>query len=93
MFTNGVNGVFASVDRIYRAATATTDTNSLGGSIARYTKQKTQVATDKTGLVEQQEKLRAQLASRFTHSETRIGQSKATLTMIQNQISQWNKSS
>lgn len=93
MFTNGVNGVFGSIDRIYRAATTTTDTNSLGGSIARYTKQKTQITTDQTDLAEQQEKLRAQLAARFTTSETRIGQSKATLTMIQNQIAQWNKSS
>jgi len=93
MFTNGVHGVFASVDKIYRVATSATDTNSLGGSISRYTKAKTQVATDKTGLADQQEKLRAQLAARFTTSETRIGQSKSTLTMIQNQIAQWNKSS
>lgn len=93
MFTNGVYGVFASVDKIYRTATAAGDSNSLGGSIARYTKQKTQVSTDRTDLAEQQEKLRAQLVSRFTNSETRIGQSKATLTMIQSQIAQWNKSS
>lgn len=93
MFTNGIHGVFATIDKIYRSASSTTDSNSLGGSISRYTKQQAQVGTDQTELTEQQEKLRAQLAARFTVSETRIGQSKATLTMIQNQIAQWNKSS
>jgi flagellar hook-associated protein 2 len=92
MFTNGLHGVYASYDKIYRAASSTTDGNSLGGSIGRYTKQLTQIAENRTELAEQQEKLRARLASQFTASETRIGISKSTLTMLQNQIAQWNKS-
>lgn len=93
MFTNGIHGIFATIDKIYRSASSTTDSGSLGGSISRYAKQQAQVGTDQTELTEQQEKLRAQLAARFTVSETRIGQSKATLSMIQSQIAQWNKSS
>ncbi|MPS68751.1 MAG: flagellar hook protein [Novosphingobium sp.] len=93
MFTNGLYGVYASYDKIYRAASSATDGGSLGGSISRYTKQLTQIAEDKTDLAEQQEKLRARLATQFTVSETRIGVSKSTLTMLQNQIAQWNKSS
>ncbi|MDF2639241.1 MAG: flagellar hook protein [Novosphingobium lindaniclasticum] len=92
MFTNGLNGVYASYDRIYRAATSATDGGSLGGSIARYTKMRSQIAEDRTDLAEQQEKLRARLTSQFSASEARIGVSKSTLTMLQNQIAQWNKS-
>ena len=91
MFTNGIYGVYASFDKIYRDASSTTNSSSLGGSISRYTKQLAQIATDQSDLAEQQEKLRARLASQFTVSETRIGTSKATLTMLQNQIAQWNK--
>lgn len=92
MFTNGVNGVFATVDKLYRSATSSTNTGSLGGSITRYNKQLSQIAEDKSDLVEKQEALRARLASQFTVSETRIGSFKSTLTMLENQIAQWNKS-
>ncbi|HUD28348.1 MAG TPA: flagellar filament capping protein FliD [Novosphingobium sp.] len=93
MFTNGVNGVYGTVDRIYRAAVSTSDAYSLGSSIAGYTKTRTGISTEKATLAEQQEKLRARLVSQFTASETRIGTSKSTLSMLQNQIAQWNKSS
>jgi flagellar hook-associated protein 2 len=93
MFTNGVNGVFATVDKIYRAATSTSDAYSLGSSIASYTKKKTSLATEKTDLAEQQEKLRVRLVTQYTASESRIGTSKSTLAMLTNQIAQWNKSS
>jgi flagellar hook-associated protein 2 len=92
MFTNGIYGVFASVDKIYRSASSSTDTGSLGGSINRYTKQLKQVSEDQTDLADKQEALRARLASQFTVSENRVGASKSTLTMLQNQIAQWNKS-
>lgn len=93
MFTNGINGVFATVDKIYRDASSTTRAGSLGESISRYNKQVKQISDDQTELVDKQEALRARLASQFTKSETRIGASKSTLSMIQNQIAQWNKSS
>ena len=92
MFTNGVNGVYATINKLYRNTTSSTNTGSLGGSISRYTKQLTQITEDKGDLVTQQEALRARLASQFTVSETRIGTFKSTLTMIENQIAQWNKS-
>lgn len=93
MFTNGVNGVYGTVDRIYRAAISTSDAYSLGSSIAGYTKSRTGISSEKASLAEQQEKLRARLVSQFTASETRIGASKSTLAMLSNQIAQWNKSS
>lgn len=92
MFTNGVSGVFATVDKICRAATTTSDAYSLGSSIAGYTRKKTGLTTEKADLVEQQEKLRARLVAQYAASETRIGASKSTLAMLTNQIAQWNKS-
>ena len=92
MFTTGLFGVYATVDKLYRKATTATDPGSLGGSINRYTRQLKQVGEDQADLAEQQETLRARLASRFATSETRIGTSKATLSFIQNQIAAWNKS-
>ncbi|MEE4451829.1 flagellar filament capping protein FliD [Novosphingobium resinovorum] len=93
MFTNGVNGVFGTIDKIYRSATSTTDAYSLGSSIAGYTKKKTGIATEKTDLADQQEKLRARLVAQYTASESRIGAFKSTGSMLTNQIAQWNKSS
>lgn len=92
MFTNGVNGLYGTVDRIYRASVSTSDAYSLGGSIAGYTRKKTTISTEKSSLAEQQEKLRVRLVAQYTASETRIGVSKSTLAMLTNQIAQWNKS-
>jgi flagellar hook-associated protein 2 len=92
MFTNGLYGIYASVDKIYRTATSSTNTNSLAGSITKYNKQLSQISEDLTGLAEDQEKLRARLASQFTASEGRIGVLKSTQAMLQNQIDAWNNS-
>ena len=91
MFTNGLYGVYASVDKLYRTATAAGDPGSLGGSIGRLAKQLKQVTSDKSDLVAKQETLRATLASRFAVADARIGDSKSTLSFIQNQIAAWNK--
>jgi len=90
MFTNGIYGVFATIDGIYRAASSATDPGSLGGSISRYTKQLQQVTSDQSDLVTKQEALRQQLVSRFAVSENNITASKSTLTFLQNQIQIWN---
>lgn len=90
MFTNGLHGIYATIDRISRAASRSSDAGTLAGSISRYSTQKTQVSEDRAKLVEQQEALRARLSARFAVSENRIGTSKSTLTFIQNQIDAWN---
>lgn len=93
MFTNGVYGVYATVDKIYRKAISTTDTGSLAGSITKYNAQLTTIAENLTKVADQQEALRARLASQFTTSEGIIGTYKSTQTMLTNQIAAWNKSS
>jgi flagellar hook-associated protein 2 len=92
MFTNGLFGVFATIDSMVRKTNSAGNPGSLAGSIARYSAQKTAVSTDQTKIAEDQEKLRAQLSSRFATSESRVGSSKATLSFLQNQIAAWNKS-
>ncbi|MEJ2456812.1 MAG: flagellar filament capping protein FliD [Novosphingobium sp.] len=92
MFTNGLYGVYGTIDKIYRSATSTTNTGSLAGSITKYNKQLTQVADDRTKVAERQEALRARLSSQFTASESRIAGFKATQSMLANQIAAWNKS-
>lgn len=92
MFTNGLHGVYATIDGIVRKATAASDPGSLAGSIARYTKQKTTITATKSKLADQQENLRTTLVARFAAADSRIGASKSTLSFLQNQIAAWNKS-
>ncbi|WP_068077926.1 flagellar filament capping protein FliD [Novosphingobium lentum] len=92
MFTNGLYGVYSTVDALARKATAASDPNALGGSITRYTAQKAKLATTKTTIAADQEKLRLSLSTRFAHADSNITQSHSTLSFIQGQIAVWNKS-
>ena len=90
MFTNGLHGVFGTIDGISRGAGQVGNPGSLAGSISRYTDQLGKLAGDQAKLAEQQETLRARLATRFIASENRIGAAKSTLSFLQNQIAAWN---
>ncbi len=92
MFTTGIYGVYASIDSIARRSASITDPGSLGGSISRYWGLKTKVATDTADLAEQQEALRARFVTRFAGTDTRVAASQSTLSFLQGQIAQWNKS-
>lgn len=92
MFTNGLFGVYATIDGIVRKSTTIADPGSLGGSVLRYSAQKTANTKDLSTLAEKQEALRTQLTARFAAADSRIGVSKSTLTFLQNQIAAWNKS-
>lgn len=90
MFTNGLNGVFAEIDKISRDSTLATDPGTLGGSIARYQSQSTKLATDLADLAEKQEALRASMVARFSKADSRVAASKSTLSFLQSQIDVWN---
>jgi len=92
MFTNGIRGIYSTIDAIYRRATASSDPGSLAGSIARYTAQKTKATTDLSDLATRQETLRQQLVTRFAATQTAVSASTSTLSFLQNQIAAWNKS-
>jgi len=92
MFTPGLHGVYASLDRISREAGRTGDPGSLGGSIARYQAQSSKVGEDTADLAEKQEALRASLTARFAKADSRIGASQSTLSFLKAQIDAWNGS-
>ncbi len=90
MFTNGLYGVYSTIDGIARAASTTGNPGSLAGSISRYTTLKTQTTEEQTKVAEKQEALRVQLVARFAVTDSRVGESRSTLTFLQNQIDAWN---
>ncbi len=90
MFTSGLYGVYATFDKLARSATSTGDPGSLGGSIVRYQAKSAEISKAVAKLAEQQETLRANLVSRFSKADTRIGASKSTLSFLQAQIDVWN---
>lgn len=90
MFTNGLRGVYATIDAMARQAARAGDPGTLAGSIARYTRQKTQVGEDLAKMAEKQEALRAQFTKRFAASDSRVGGLRSTLGFLQNQIDAWN---
>lgn len=90
MFTNGLYGVYATLDKIARAATSASDPNSLGGSIATMTSQQTKISTEKSDLATKQETLRVQLLSRYAKLDTKLSDSKSTLSFLTAQITAWN---
>jgi len=97
MFTNGLNGIYATISKISNTmASTSTDTKSYGAtlanSIASLTKQKTQITDDQTNLADKQEALRQQLIARFSVTDSAVGASKSTLSFLKNQIAAWNNS-
>ena len=92
MLTNGIYGVFASLDKLSRTVTAASNPGSLSGSLARLSARKTKLASEKLDLADAQEKLRAQMITRFAGTDTRVGASRATLSFLRNQIDAWNNS-
>lgn len=92
MFTTGLHGVYATIDKLARTIGSTTDPGSLGGSIARYTRDQEQIAGRLAGIAEKQEALRTQLSKSFTWADRDIALSKSTLSFLKSQIAVWNAS-
>jgi len=90
MFTNGLYGVYGTIDALNRKMASSGDAYSLAASITRYTAQKTKAKTDLSTLADKQETLRQQLVSRFASTQTAVSASTSTLTFIKNQIDAWN---
>jgi flagellar hook-associated protein 2 len=90
MFTNGLFGVFATVDKLARTVTKANDPGTLTGSINRYNGLKTRLTDERATLTEKQEAFRVNLVSRFAATDSRVGASRATLSFLQNQIDAWN---
>ncbi len=92
MFTTGISGVFATMDRFARENSLVTDPGTLGGSLRRFERQ---VATSDERLeriAEQQESLRERLTRQFTASERRVAASQSTLDFLRQQVDIWSNS-
>jgi len=90
MFTSGLFGVYATVDKFARSVTTSTDPSSLGGSITRMTKLQTTISTQKSDLATKQETLRGSLVSRFASLDGQLSAQKSTLSFLQAQVAAWN---
>lgn len=90
MFTTGVSGVFATVDRLARANSLVTDPASLGGSLRRFEAQLERSDDRLAWIAEQQDALRERLTREFTASERRVAASQSTLAFIRQQVDIWS---
>ncbi|WP_379922674.1 flagellar filament capping protein FliD [Erythrobacter sp. R86502] len=90
MFTTGINGVFATMDRFARENSLVTDPGSLGGSLRRFETQSAASTERLARIAEQQELLRDRLTREFTASERRVAASQSTLTFLRQQIDIWS---
>ena len=90
MFTPGINGIFATFDKIARNNAISTDPGSLAGSVTRYTDLSKATQEDLAELSEKQEALRASMVARFAKSDSRVSASQSTLSFLQSQIDVWN---
>jgi len=90
MFTNGLSGVYGTIDGLNRTMTASGNATSLAASIARYTKAKSQASADLAKLADKQEAFRQQMVTRFATTQTAVSASTSTLTFLKNQIDAWN---
>ncbi|WP_370187797.1 flagellar filament capping protein FliD [Qipengyuania sp.] len=89
MFTTGLTGVYATIDKMARSNSLSSDPGSLAGSIARYQSQSLQVTRDLEKLADQQETLRANMVARFAKADSQVAASKSTLSFLQSQIDIW----
>lgn len=92
MFTVGAFGVFATIDNLALDNTLSSDSGSLGGSLARF-EDRIEANNEKLeAIAESQEQLRARLTRQFVAAEQQIASSQSTLTFLQQQIDVWSAS-
>ena len=90
MFTNGLNGIYGTLENISLAASSPTNPGSLAGSVTYYTRQQTSLQSQISQVNSEQANLRTQLIAQFATANSSVAASKSTLTYLQNQIAAWN---
>ncbi|WP_225205636.1 flagellar filament capping protein FliD [Novosphingobium huizhouense] len=93
MFTTGLYGVYATLDKMSRAVTSTAGANTLGGSVASMTTLQAKLATQRSDIETKQETLRQKLVTQYAGLDARLSSSKSTLSFLQGQIAAWNAKS
>ena len=90
MFTTGVHGVYATIDKLSRDAGSFGNPGSLGGSISRYEKRNAAIEEKLADIADKQAALREQMVKQFTAADRRVASSQSTLTFLRSQIDAWN---
>lgn len=90
MFTTGLFGVFATVDKMARDMGSSTNPGTLGGSITRYTGQLERMDERLAKIAEQQEEMRTRMVKQFAAVDRQVAASQSTLSFLKNQIAVWN---
>lgn len=90
MFTTGLFGVFATIDKMARDMGSSTNPGTLGGSITRYTGQLERVDERLAKIAEQQEDMRERMVKQFAAVDRQVAASQSTLSFLKNQIAVWN---
>ncbi len=91
MFTVGLYGVYATLDKLGRTMGNSADPGTLGGSIERYSRQQEQVSDKLADIAEQQETLRTQMTKQFAWADRNVALSKSTLSFLEAQLNVWNQ--
>lgn len=90
MFTPGLYGVYAEMDRISRSASSVGNPGSLAASIQRYTGMKKDIVENRTTIDDASQRLRDRLTQQFSVADSRVAGFKSTMTFLENQIAAWN---
>lgn len=90
MFTNGVHGIYATIDNINNAADSSANVSSLESSVKRYTDLQTKAKSDLSDLATKQEALRQKMVDQFAHTQETVSGYTSTLDFLKNQIAAWN---
>lgn len=92
MFTAGAFGVFATIDSLSRDNTLSSNSGSLGGSVARYQAQIERNDERLSDIAEDQDRLRNRLTRSFVSAQANVASSQSTLSFLQQQIDAFSQS-
>ncbi len=90
MFTKGVNGVYATVNKMVSALTTTTDPGSLAGSVSRYTTLQSSITNQQSSLATLQSQLQTRLTTQYAATDATVATYNSTLSYLKQQIAAWN---
>lgn len=93
MFTNGLYGIYGTIENMALAASSSTDAGSLTGSVQRYTAIQTNLQTQQTNFQTQQTNLQNQLIQQYSSSNATVASYKSIQTFLTAQIDAWNGTS
>jgi len=93
MFTNGLHGIYGTLENISQAISAPSNPGSLAGSVTYYTQAQTSLQNQISQVNTEQTNLRTQLIAQFATANTAVADSKSTMSYLTQQIAAWQGNS